>query len=220
MGAETTEDGFLHECGAFALFGKLPLLSVPCARYATIETSCAGGTVGRFGVSDLIIKPWLGTLYKLSKQVKIKIMTSNLGENRDVKKVICYIQAFDCEYTIINSMSSILNQTYQNWYCFILSNGNVKNHTFDVIKSFAQHDKRFVLLNKKQNNLSMYIPSFWHLATIFPNDYICSLDSDDEYEEDFFERAIELAERHRLDIVACGTQILLKKTKMQQRKNF
>ena len=132
------------------------------------------------------------------------------------KKVICFIQAFDCEKTIEATMRSVLEQTYPYWYCFVLSNGNrnaleAPNYSFDVIKNFAARDKRFVVLNKKYNSIDMYIPSLYHLAGMFPDDYICSLDADDIYENDFFERAVIFAEKEGLDIVACGTQIVLKK---------
>ena len=46
------------------------------------------------------------------------------GGGKMERKVICYIQAFDCEKTIEAAMQSILNQTYKNWICFVLSNGN------------------------------------------------------------------------------------------------
>lgn len=127
------------------------------------------------------------------------------------KKIICYIQAFDCKDTIAASMQSILEQTYGNWLCFVLSNGNGTNGSIDVIKGFAARDKRFIVLNKKYNSVDMYIPMLYHLAGRFPDSYICSLDADDVYKSDFFERAISLAQMHRLDIVACGTEIVLKK---------
>lgn len=131
------------------------------------------------------------------------------------KQVICYIQAFDCEDTIEAAMQSVLEQTYTNWRCFVLSNGNentakMPNRTFDVIKSFAVKDSRFVVLNKRKNNMYVYIPMLYALANRFPDRYICSLDADDAYQNDFFERGVAFAEAHNLDIVACGTEIILK----------
>lgn len=127
------------------------------------------------------------------------------------KKVICYIQAFDCEHTIEAAMQSVLDQTYGNWLCFVLSNGNGGNGTFDVIKNFSLRDSRFIVLNKARNDVSIYIPMLYYLASRFPNSYICSLDADDVYQKNFFERAVTLAEEKQLDIVACGTEIVLKK---------
>lgn len=132
------------------------------------------------------------------------------------KLVVCYIQAFDCEKTIEAAMDSVRRQTYDNWLCFVLSNGNrnlpeAPNYSFDIIKATASRDKRFVVLNKKYNYIDMYIPMLYHLANHFPDSYICSLDADDEYAPDFFERAADLAESEKLDIVACGTEIVLKK---------
>lgn len=131
------------------------------------------------------------------------------------KKVICYIQAFDCEHTIEAAMRSVQDQTYGDWRCFVLSNGNkntveAPNWSFDVIKSAAARDSRFIVLNKRENSLDMYIPMLYHLAKSFPDSYLCSLDADDEYRPDFFERAVALAEGRDLDIVACGTEIMLK----------
>ena len=132
------------------------------------------------------------------------------------KLVVCYIQAFDCEKTIEAAMESVHRQTYNNWLCFVLSNGNRNlpespNYSFDIIKKTASLDRRFIVLNKEYNYIDMYIPMLYHLANHFPDSYICSLDADDEYKPDFFERAVELADREKLDIVACGTEIVLKK---------
>ncbi len=131
------------------------------------------------------------------------------------KRVICYIQAYDCAESVEAAMRSVLEQTYENWICFVLSNGNkntsaAPNWTFDIIKNFAAKDRRFIVLNKRENNISMYIPMLYHLGSHFPNSYICSLDADDEYERDFFERGVAFAEAFDLDVVACGTQLVLK----------
>ena len=131
------------------------------------------------------------------------------------KKVICYIQAFDCELTVEAAMQSVLNQTYDNWLCVVLSNGNKNtiqepNWTYDVIKKFAAKDRRFIVLNKRKNSIDMYPRMLFHLARCFPDSYVCSLDADDEYRSDYFERAVSLAEEYDLDIVACGTEIILK----------
>lgn len=131
------------------------------------------------------------------------------------KRVICYIQAFDCEHTIEAAMRSVLNQTYDNWLCFVLSNGNkntakAPNWSLDIIRSVAAQDSRFVVLNKRGNYINMYIPTLYYLANRFPDSYICSLDADDEYQSDFFERGVAFAESRRLDIAACGTEIIQK----------
>lgn len=131
------------------------------------------------------------------------------------KRVVCYIQAFDCEQTVEAAMRSVLDQTYDNWLCVVLSNGNKNtaqepNWTYDVIKKIAAKDRRFIVLNKRKNDAGIYKRMMYHLGRCFPDSYICTLDGDDEYKNDFFERAVSFAEENSLDIVACGTQILLK----------
>ncbi len=133
-----------------------------------------------------------------------------------MEKVICCIQAFDCEKTVEAAMQSVLDQTYDNWLCYILSNGNqntptAPNYSFDIIKSFAAHDKRFIVVNKKINDLQMYFRMLCHLANCFPHSYLCTLDADDEYERDFFARGLSMAAENNLNIVACGTEIICKK---------
>lgn len=127
------------------------------------------------------------------------------------KKVVCYIQAFDCEKTIEAAMNSILKQTYENWLCFVLSNGNTGNHSLDVIRSVAGRDSRFIVLNKRKNNIDQYMIMLYYLSGLFPNSYICSLDADDEYKPGFFAEAVAMAEENHLDIVACGTDMIQKK---------
>ena len=61
-------------------------------------------------------------------------------------KIICCIQAFDCEKTIEAAMESVRAQSYDNWLCFVLSNGNkntprTPNGSFDVIKNTAARDQ-------------------------------------------------------------------------------
>ena len=131
------------------------------------------------------------------------------------KRVICFICAFDCELTVEAAMRSVQNQTYDNWLCVVLSNGNRNsayepNWTYDVIKKFAAKDRRFIVVNKRKNSIDMYPRMLFHLAKCYPDSYICSLDADDEYSSDFFERAVSLAEEHDLDVVACGTELILK----------
>ncbi len=131
------------------------------------------------------------------------------------KKVICFIQAFDCEKTIGAAMESILNQTYENWLCFVLSNGNENkttepNCTFDIIRAVAARDRRFIVMNKKRNHPGMILYMLSYFAQCFPESYICCLDGDDEYEPNFFDRSVAWAEEQELDIVACGTKIIQK----------
>ena len=127
------------------------------------------------------------------------------------RQVICIIQAFDCEKTIEAAMQSVLEQTYPNWLCFVISNGNYDG-SFDVIKNFGARDSRFVVLNKKDNDGSISLSMLYFLAQRFPDSYLCTLDADDVYLSDFFERAVTLAEQNQLDIVACGTEITLKRS--------
>lgn len=131
------------------------------------------------------------------------------------KQVICYIQAYDREETVAAAMESVLNQTYENWLCFVLSNGNINtpktpNATFDAIKNAASRDRRFIVMNKRTNDMGMCFVLLPYLAQCFPDSYFCTLDGDDEYEPDFFARGVALAEAENLDIVACGTRIIQK----------
>lgn len=131
------------------------------------------------------------------------------------KRVICYIQAYDNAETVGAAIRSVQAQSYKNWLCFVLSNGNestrsAPNYTLDAIKSAAGQDKRFVILNKRENNINIGFHMLFCLAKIFPDSYICMLDADDEYEPDFFQRAVAFAEEKKLDIVACGIRFLQK----------
>lgn len=130
--------------------------------------------------------------------------------------MICCIQAFDCEKTVEAAMESVLSQSFGDWLCFVLSNGNCNtvqtpNNSLDVINNFAARDRRFIVVNKECNDLQMYFRMLYHFANCFPDSYLCTLDADDEYEPDFFESGMTMAKTHGLDIVACGTQIIQKR---------
>lgn len=128
------------------------------------------------------------------------------------RRIICIIQAFECEKTIEAAMRSVLEQTYPNWLCFVISNGNRSDWSFDVIKNIGALDSRFVVLNKKDNDVGISLSMLYYLAQRFPDSYLCTLDADDAYLTDFFERAVTLAEKYELDIVSCGTEITLKRS--------
>ena len=95
-------------------------------------------------------------------------------------------------------MQSVLDQTYTDWLCFVLSNGNkntvnAPNWSFDVIKNFAAKDSRFIVWNKKTYGVDICIHILYDFARGFPYSYICSLDAAHVYQCDFFERAFALA---------------------------
>ena len=128
------------------------------------------------------------------------------------KLVICYIQAYNSTQTIEATMRSVHEQTYQNWRCFVLCNGEKPiTGAFDKMRNYAAQDNRFVVLYREKNWIGCYLRMLLQLASMYPDAYICVLDGDDEYEPDFFERAVALAEKERLDVVACGTKLILRK---------
>lgn len=135
------------------------------------------------------------------------------------KQIFCIIQAFACEETIEAAMQSLLDQTYKNWRCFIVNNGNT-DRSFDIIKNFSARDARFIVLNKSRNDTSISWRMLLDVAKRFPDSFLCTLDADDIYKSDFFERAVNLAEKNELDIVACGTEVTLKKNASSRKEKL
>ena len=112
--------------------------------------------------------------------------------------------AYNAEKTIARTIESILSQTYINWVYYILDNGSTDN-TGDIIRKYAEQHTRIIPLSNKFNHV---FEEGNHpneiLAKHNPDDWFCSLDSDDEYKPGFLENMINFVNENNLDIAACG----------------
>ncbi|MCX2585040.1 glycosyltransferase family 2 protein [Pedobacter sp. MR22-3] len=99
-------------------------------------------------------------------------MINNTNSNYLVSVIVpCYNQA---EY-LEEALSSVLNQTYQNWECIIINDGST-DHTQDIANEWCERDKRFICVSKLNGGLSSARNAGLKIAN---GDWIQFLDADD-----------------------------------------
>lgn len=130
-----------------------------------------------------------------------------------MSRIYLHTIAYNAEKTIHRCVASILNQTYKgriDWY--ILDNGST-DQTWSILRSYAQkYDFIHVFhFNKNCTPQCEEEHKLWNQfckriqLDIADDDFYCTLDSDDEYMPDFFEKMMEFINRYDLDIAVAGT---------------
>lgn len=113
--------------------------------------------------------------------------------------------AYNAEKTIRETIESVLNQTYQDFQYHILDNGSTDG-TGDIIREYAERDKRIVPYYSRKNHDITENLDFWNLSKRIPEeDFFCVLDADDFYDETFLWDMLRFMKDNRLDMAACGT---------------
>ncbi|MGY5352571.1 glycosyltransferase family 2 protein [Wenyingzhuangia sp. IMCC45533] len=97
--------------------------------------------------------------------------------------VPCYNQ----EDYVIETLESVLNQTYRNWECIIINDGSTDNSE-QIVKDFIKIDSRFKLFTIGNKGLSNARNIGVSKAS---GEYILPLDSDDKIHEEYLSLAVE-----------------------------
>lgn len=129
-----------------------------------------------------------------------------------------YLQtiAYNAEKTIERCLNSILNQTFkEGLYWYILDNGSTDD-TLHILMNYAQKYSFIHLfhINNNCNPQSEEEHRLWDQfckrirLDIKENDYYCTIDSDDEYKFDFFEKMINFMKQNNLDIAVAGNDFI------------
>lgn len=98
----------------------------------------------------------------------------------------CYNQAAFIEDTL----SSVFNQTYQDWECLLIDDGSTDN-TADLIEKWVRKDARFHYYKKENSGVSA---TRNYGLTLCKGDYIQFLDGDDYIHKTKLEKSIEQVE--------------------------
>ena len=115
------------------------------------------------------------------------------------KKVSIIIPAYNVEKYIENSLDSACNQTYDNLQIIVVDDGS-QDRTLDIVNSFAERDKRIVVLHKENGGVS----SARNLALKHAEgEYISFLDADDMLEKDAIDTLVKSIESTDADWVSC-----------------
>jgi glycosyltransferase involved in cell wall biosynthesis len=119
--------------------------------------------------------------------------------------------AYNCEPYIEKAISSILNQTYQNFELVICDDGST-DQTWKIIDTFS--DKR--LRKYKNTSNKGYLFTYNFLLSATKGDFITCQDADDWSLPERIKRQMEVFDRHP-DVFLCGCNGVFYYTESMQR---
>lgn len=105
------------------------------------------------------------------------------------------IPVYNRESLIIETLNSILAQTYNNWECIIVDDGSIDT-TLEVVQEFAVKDKRFSFFSRPENRLKGPSSSRNFGIEKSQGDFIIFLDSDDLLSSDCLFNRLEFAQNN------------------------
>lgn len=91
-------------------------------------------------------------------------------------KISVIMGVYNCEQTVIDSINSIINQTYQNWEFIICDDGSSDN-TFNLISNYVLNDSKFILIKNDKNKGLNYTLN--RCLQYVNGEYIARQDGDD-----------------------------------------
>ena len=115
-------------------------------------------------------------------------------------KVSVIIPVYNVEKYLEECLQSVCNQTLKDIEIICINDGS-KDKSGQILKDFAQKDKRIVLIEQKNQGVSIARNNGLKAAT---GKYISFIDSDDMVEPDFFEKLYLSAEKYNVDIAIAG----------------
>jgi Glycosyltransferases involved in cell wall biogenesis len=119
---------------------------------------------------------------------------------------------------ILETLDSILKQSYQNWECLVVDDGSTDN-TKEVIEKFQNTDNRFKYCHRPGDYPKGANACRNYGIEISKGDLIQFLDSDDLISSDKFSQQVDLIISENADVSICSWGRLLKNNKKQIKKS-
>lgn len=120
--------------------------------------------------------------------------------NEKTKLVSVIMPVYNASEYLDRSIKSLINQTYSNLE-IILVNDHSNDNSKDICEEYAQKDSRIDVLDTIGNGVSATRNTGIAKAK---GTYLCFLDSDDKYEENFVEEMVGNIEKTNVGLVVCG----------------
>ncbi|MCK9279447.1 MAG: glycosyltransferase family 2 protein [Melioribacteraceae bacterium] len=125
---------------------------------------------------------------------------SNINKRKTLSLIMPF---YNSERFIKQSISSLLNQSFDNFNLFLINDGSTDN-SIELIQSIK--DKRFILLNKEHSGI---IDSFNYGLNFVDTPFLARVDSDDIYLRDKFNKQITFLESsNSIDAVGTGIKYI------------
>ncbi|AQS42382.1 MAG: Glycosyl transferase family 2 protein [Candidatus Tokpelaia hoelldobleri] len=115
-------------------------------------------------------------------------------------RISVLVPVYNVERYLHQCLGSIQNQTFTDFEVLCINDGS-KDGSLDIIKSYADKDERFKIIDKNNSGYGHSMNTGLDKAT---GSYIAIVESDDYIEENMLERLYSLAIEHDLDIARCN----------------
>ncbi len=110
-------------------------------------------------------------------------------------KISVVMPIYNCEDYLDDSITSVLNQKYDNWELIIINDGSTDNSE-KIIKKYLEKDKRIILINQKNSGPSVARNEGIKVAS---GEYIVFLDGDDWLDQNLFKYINKVAKTKKVD---------------------
>lgn len=107
------------------------------------------------------------------------------------------IPVYNVEKFLRTCLDSIVNQTYKNIEVICVNDGSPDN-SIGILNEYASRDRRVIVLDEPNRGVAFARNLGIERAT---GEWITFSDADDWWELNAFERAVEVAEKHKADVV-------------------
>ena len=124
-------------------------------------------------------------------------MQQKHATNAQMPRVSVLIPCYNVEKYLKQCLDSVVNQTLHDIEIICINDGSTDS-TLDIIKSYAEHDNRIVIIDKKNEGYGKSMNRGLDAAT---GEYVGIVESDDWVEPDMFEKLYRIANTHSADLV-------------------
>lgn len=110
------------------------------------------------------------------------------------------LPAYNAQPYIERCLDTVINQSYKNIEIIIVDDGSTDN-TLSLIRKYKERDDRVILITQENQGVSTARNEAIKKAR---GKYICYLDADDRYTNDYVETLVSEIEESDYDMVVCG----------------
>lgn len=108
-------------------------------------------------------------------------------------KVSVLMSVYNCEKTIEKSVSSIINQTFEDWEFIICDDGS-KDNTYKILQRISKKEPRIILIRNDRNRGLSY--SLNHCLKLANGVYCARMDGDDLCDPSRFEKQVKFLDNN------------------------
>lgn len=129
----------------------------------------------------------------------------SITNTEDKVLVSIVMPAYNAEKFISQAISSVQNQTLQNWQLIVVNDCS-QDDTKKIVEEFVSKDKRIQLISNKENQgVARTRNTGFRYCD---GQYVALLDCDDIWKEDKLEKQVKLAQNSGADIIYCSYSLI------------